>query len=544
MSWCKVPDGDARPAPAARAHEHRRVRPRPRLPARGLRAEPGPARRRPADLRVAQLEVRRVDRRVRARRGGRAHPRRRRSAPTARCASSSAAPTRHRAAAPDGEPARRDRAPTSRPGRRATWCACCAPTPTPASWCGRRSTTERRGPSSVGATPSPRPSTAWRWSSSTTATSGRCRSCRRIAGIAEAERGRPVNPLPDPLGRLPADPAAAFRAAVEAERWRRRRRWCSAPSTPGATADELRPWFTAIVSDHHLSYGHAAIYAQKAFQLLERLGWDRADTVLPHLVPTIVYGTREDTLPYMRPVRRGRSAASTSTRWPRSTADPTWRDDGRLVAALLDERRSHRPRSRAAVDALRDGAGIDGLLDVVVAAVVERMLRYDVAGEFDFHDDFGWLDITHGMTYANAARWHADRRAAIPTCCGWRCGACSRPTGPAATSGTPAVGEPDAVDLGADDLGVRAAGEALQRRRCSTTRRRRSSSTPTPSRPRRPPPRRPSAPGTTSRAPSGGALPGRTEARALRRRHRRPLDRLPVRAHPRPTRTDGESYRS
>jgi hypothetical protein len=34
------------------------------------------------------------------------------------------------------------------------------------------------------------------------------------------------------------------------------------------------------------------------------------------------------------------------------------------------------------------------------------MLRYDVAGEFDFADDFGWLDITHGLTYANAARWH------------------------------------------------------------------------------------------------------------------------------------------
>ena len=46
------------------------------------------------------------------------------------------------------------------------------------------------------------------------------------------------------------------------------------------------------------------------------------------------------------------------------------------------------------------------MLDVVVHAVSERMLRYDLAGEFDFDDDFGWLDITHGLTYANAARWH------------------------------------------------------------------------------------------------------------------------------------------
>ena len=57
----------------------------------------------------------------------------------------------------------------------------------------------------------------------------------------------------------------------------------------------------AIVSDHHLSYGHGAIYSQKAFELLDMIGWERAGTVLPYLVPTLVYGTREDKLPYMRP---------------------------------------------------------------------------------------------------------------------------------------------------------------------------------------------------------------------------------------------------
>ena len=65
------------------------------------------------------------------------------------------------------------------------------------------------------------------------------------------------------------------------------------------------------------------------------------------------------------------------------------------------------------------------------------MLRYDTDGERDFHDDFGWLDITHGLTYANAARWlqsSTARRTA--TWCDSRCGPCSSPTGRAATSGT------------------------------------------------------------------------------------------------------------
>ena len=53
---------------------------------------------------------------------------------------------------------------------------------------------------------------------------------------------------------------------------------------------------------------------------------------------------------------------------------------------------------------MRAGAGVDGVLDVVVETVSERMMRYDVAGERDLLDDFGWLDITHGLTYAHVVR--------------------------------------------------------------------------------------------------------------------------------------------
>ncbi len=227
-----------------------------------------------------------------------------------------------------------------------------------------------------------------------------------IAGIAETERDRPVNPLPDPVHVMPRDPLGAFRVAVESEQLEDAQALVRGAIDIGYSASDLQPWFTAVASDHLLSYGHGAIYCQKAFELLEMIGWHRADTVLPHLVPTIVYGTREDLLPYTRPFIRALGGADLDS-LSRLPSEPTWRDNGTLLSVLLgDDRKAIVP---AVVECMRNGAGVDGVLDVVVQAVSERMMRYDLAGERDLLDDFGWLDITHGLTYANAARWHHGR---------------------------------------------------------------------------------------------------------------------------------------
>jgi hypothetical protein len=148
--------------------------------------------------------------------------------------------------------------------------------------------------------------------------------------------------------------------------------------------------------------------------------------------------------------------------------DPTWRDDGGLHDTIYrgGPGSDRAAPLAAAVAALRDGAGVDGVLDVVVDTVAERMLRYDPSGEFDFHDDFGWLDITHGITYANAARWHAARlrhpdtvRLAL-----W-CVFLAHWTG--RHEWHTRVGELDPVELGTTDLA--AAGAALQRQALDDT---------------------------------------------------------------------------
>ena len=230
-------------------------------------------------------------------------------------------------------------------------------------------------------------------------------SSRASPASPESERDRPIRELPDPTSDRTAVTAAAFRSAVEREALAEAQSILRAAILRGDSAADLRPWFQAVVSDHHLSYGHGAIYSQKAFELLDMVGWERADTVLPHLVPTIVYGTREDTLPYMRPFMRSLAGVDLASLGALD-ADPNWVDDGRLQDALLGSDRT--APVGAVTNAFRSGAGVHGVLDAVVDAVSERMLRYDLAGDFDLADDFGWLDITHGITYAHAVRWHHD----------------------------------------------------------------------------------------------------------------------------------------
>ncbi len=224
-----------------------------------------------------------------------------------------------------------------------------------------------------------------------------------LSGLMEEARDRPEVELPEPVATLPTDAAGVFAAAVEDEETEVAQALVLAALRDGAGPDDLRPWFTAAVSAHLLSYGHGAIYAQKAFQLLDAIGWDHADLVLGHLVRTVVGGTREDTLPYFRPF--GRALAEVDLAALAAVA-PTGADDGgTLRKAILDDADRTAPL-HAAVAALEAGAGVDGVLDACVDAVSERLLRYDEAGEDDLHDDFGWLDITHGVTYAEAARWH------------------------------------------------------------------------------------------------------------------------------------------
>lgn len=212
--------------------------------------------------------------------------------------------------------------------------------------------------------------------------------------------------------RQPSEPWAdvdhsgeAFVAAIEAEDHPQARARIAALVSDETVGDHdtrvarAREWFVAAVSAHHLGYGHGAIYVQKAFELIERVPAVLA-IVVEELVVTTIYATREDTLPYLRPTAADVAAADVAE-LAAAGAHPVPADErDALVDVLFDATTAEVPA--LVVYGLR--YGVDAMLDVISLTASRRMLAYDLDVEVDGGDPFGWLDLTHALTYANAAR--------------------------------------------------------------------------------------------------------------------------------------------
>ena len=118
-----------------------------------------------------------------------------------------------------------------------------------------------------------------------------------------------------------------------------RRPSCAARSSRATRPTSCGRGSPTSVSDHLLSYGHGAIYAQKAFQLLERDGLGagghgaaapRADDRVRHPRGQVAVHAA------VRP-RPRRDSISTSSPGG-GDVDPRWKDDGTLRSALLGAR--------------------------------------------------------------------------------------------------------------------------------------------------------------------------------------------------------------
>jgi len=215
---------------------------------------------------------------------------------------------------------------------------------------------------------------------------------------------QPDYPFPTASEDTPFD-RVPFLAAVECENRE------AAGSMVARALDEGLHWptleepFATAALDHYNDFGHSLIYVFKTRQLLEVVGDGLERFLLPALARHLCYTTREDLLPEFAEYR----PTLNSLRQPK-VAEPggsTARDRPTVPFPA-----STREAMRWLAESL-ERYDASSVYDALLEALAKSLLHYDTGYQDAFdgpvNDNVGWLDFTHGVTFANAARNVAAR---------------------------------------------------------------------------------------------------------------------------------------
>lgn len=229
-----------------------------------------------------------------------------------------------------------------------------------------------------------------------------------LSVASESQVRRPLRDQPDPVDPVASygsidDALRAYPLLVDGERAEEAEALVRGLIAAGVAPAVLKQTLLTAVTDHFLAYGHSMIFVQKAFEMLDLVGWQEADTVLAPLVPEMVLGTRYDKLPYMRKFLRAWDEAAPDLDKLAALPATGAFDDVRYRRALTDGA-PHEALS-GLVSALEGGAGVTAVIDATGRAAAERLARFDIDLDLDDTNEFGWTDVTHTLTYLNALRW-------------------------------------------------------------------------------------------------------------------------------------------
>ena len=226
--------------------------------------------------------------------------------------------------------------------------------------------------------------------------------------VSQTEVRRPFRPRPDPIDPVDEygsveDALAAYPALVDDEQKESAEGLLRGLIASGVGKDRIRHALLSAITDHFLGYGHPLIYAQKSFEMLDRLGWEEADSVLGPLVPNMVLSTRYDRLPYMRKFLRAWEDADPDLAALHSAQNGADFDSAAFLRSVLDAGPSEAFASLNL--ALSDGVAVERIIDAISHAAAQRFRRFDIDLDADDTNEWGWLDVTHNMTYVDALRW-------------------------------------------------------------------------------------------------------------------------------------------
>lgn len=196
---------------------------------------------------------------------------------------------------------------------------------------------------------------------------------------------RPVPPMVDEWSGMADDLREERRQLAES----RARAAARAGAIDRLLAEEALPY----LGDHLLSYGHGAIYTDKA-ATLARAFPDAAEDLLAALAVRFGWGTRETSLPPWRATRSAFDEGDAIT--PGTEPLP---DRGGFEAAVLT---GEAAAVEATLEQLRAGVAPVELLRAIGHAAAHRLARFDARWETRPDAEVGALDVTHTLTFADA----------------------------------------------------------------------------------------------------------------------------------------------
>ncbi|GKZ15865.1 Rieske (2Fe-2S) protein [Haladaptatus sp. T7] len=172
----------------------------------------------------------------------------------------------------------------------------------------------------------------------------------------------------------------------------------------GITADldesDIAGMLVAAATDHlYLDTGHRLDFINKAFETLDHIGWERADDVLPSLVPGLASANRaEENSSWRQPIDVAQLCFDAAEELPdllEAGGGKTWKEPDDFVDVLLGE--DPHAIVDAVTDAIENGATATELARVVTFAAARRVAHFGTSNEFR-----DWNTVHHTYTYANA----------------------------------------------------------------------------------------------------------------------------------------------
>jgi nitrite reductase/ring-hydroxylating ferredoxin subunit len=179
--------------------------------------------------------------------------------------------------------------------------------------------------------------------------------------------------------------------------------------TPAETADLV---FAAATDHLFMDEGHALDFANKACELLDHIGWEHAQEVLPSVIPTLVGAERmEETSAWRHPVDLPALLGDATPAFQAALLEGggrlrNWDGHSAIAETILDGEPGDSLASL--IDAAKAGAPLTELSATVAYAAARRPVHFHVSNEFG-----DWDTVHHTFTYANAVD-QALRRAPSP----------------------------------------------------------------------------------------------------------------------------------